>query len=244
MIRGSGCSKEWVDTLRKNFLIVGGSSGLGLELAKHYIADGHTVSITGRKDPDLPGAAFHAFSITRDASRLAQDADRLLDRLETVHTLIYSAGFLQRGSIETLGDGDLETMVNVGLLAPMMLIQRLKKRSDWPLKIMLITSSSQYTPRALEPAYCATKSALGMLGASLARDAQLGKVLVAAPSGIRTSFWDGTDEAIETMLDPSWLSDRIVELSSGPFKFKFAKILRNPPRVETVECLDNDMQPV
>lgn len=227
--------------MKKNILIVGGTSGVGLELARHYTAEGHNVCVTGRKRPDLQGVTFHELSITHDPIRLAQDIDRVLGRFESVHTLVYSAGFLQRGHIDVLSDEALRTMVNVGLLAPMMLIQRLKIKSEYPLKIMLITSSSQYTPREYEPAYCATKSALGMLGASLVRDKGLGKVLVAAPSGIRTPFWDHTKEDIETMLDPSWVSDRIIELSSGAFKYKFAKILRHPPRVEVVECLDNDL---
>jgi len=135
-------------------------------------------------------------------------------------------------------------MVNVGLLAPMMMVQRLKRRSSFPLKVMLVTSSSQYTPREREPAYCSVKAGLGMLGACLVRDRGLGKVLVAAPSGMRTPFWDGTDEDTETMLDPKWVADQIVELSGGAFKYKSAKILRNPARVEVVECLDNDLKDI
>jgi NAD(P)-dependent dehydrogenase (short-subunit alcohol dehydrogenase family) len=227
--------------VKKNILIVGGTSGVGLELARHYTSDGHNVCITGRKNPDLQGATYQELAITHDPARLATDIDRVLDRFANVNTLVYAAGFLQRGHIDALSDDDLGAMVNVGLLAPMMLIQRLKSRSVNPLKIILITSSSQYTPRELEPAYCATKSAMGMLGASLVRDQGLGKVLVAAPSGIRTPFWKGTEEDTETMLDPSWVSDRIVELSSGSFKYKFAKILRDPARVEVVECLNNDL---
>ena len=228
--------------MKKNILVVGGTSGIGLQLARHYVDDGHKVCVTGRKRPDLPGADFQEFHITDDIPALARDADRVVSCFKTVHTLIYSAGFLQRGHIDTLGDDELATMVNVGLMAPMMLIQRLKKRSDWSLKTMLVTSSSQYTPREFEPAYCATKSALGMLGASLVRDKNLGKVLVVAPSGIKTAFWDGTDQDTDTMLDPLWVSEQIVELSSGAFKYKYARILRNPPRVEVVECLDNELE--
>lgn len=230
--------------MKKNILIVGGTSGVGLELARHYTSDGHNVCITGRKNPDLQGATFQELAITHDPASLATDIDRVLDRFEHVNTLVYAAGFLQRGHIDALSDNDLGTMVNVGLLAPMMLIQRLKSKSVNLLKIMLITSSSQYTPRELEPAYCATKSGLGMLGASLVQDQGLGKVLVLAPSGIRTPFWKDTEEDTETMLDPNWLSEKIVELSSGNFKYKFAKILRNPARVEVVECLDNTMSTI
>lgn len=227
--------------MKKNILIIGGTSGVGLELARHYTSDGHNVCITGRKNPDLREATFLELSITHDAARLATDIDRVLGRFTSVNTLIYTAGFLQRGHIDALGDDDLGTMVNVGLLAPMMLIQRLKRRSESPLKIMLVTSSSQYTPRELEPVYCATKSGLGMLGAALVLDQGLGKVLVVAPSGIRTPFWENTEEDTETMLDPGWVSDQIVELSSGSFKYKFAKILREPARVEIVECLNNSL---
>lgn len=230
--------------MKKNILIVGGSSGVGSELARHYVAEGHTVCITGRKDPHLAGAQFERLAITGAEEELGPAIDRVLANFEDVHTLVYAAGFVQRGHIEDLDDGDLRTMVNVGLLAPMMMVQRLKRRSAFPLKTMLITSSSQYTARELEPAYCSVKAGLGMLGASLVRDRGLGKVLVAAPSGMRTPFWDGTDEDTETMLDPKWVADQIVELSSGAFKYKFAKILRNPARVEVVECLDNDFEEI
>lgn len=230
--------------MKKKILIVGSSYGVGENLAKHYVADGHTVCITGRRNPNLAGARFHPLAMTENANDLVEDIDRIVEDFPAVNTLIYAARYLRRGHIDDLGDSDLQTMVNVGLLAPMMLAQRLKRSTANPLKIMLMTSSSQYTPREFEPAYCATKSGLGMLGASLVRDGQIGKVLVVAPSRINTPFWVGTDEDTETMLDPEWVADQIVALSSGAFKYKYAKLLRNPARSEIVECLDNSFQPI
>ena len=228
----------------KTILIVGGSSGVGLELARHYVTEGHRVCITGRRDPALAGARFFKLPIGASTDALASGIDDLVAAFPGVQTLVYAAGFLQRGTIDTLDDEALLTMTNVGLTAPMMLASRLKARAPTPLKLILITSSSQYTPRAQEPAYTATKAGLGMLGASLARDSEIGKVLVAAPSGIRTAFWNGTDEDTTTMLDPVWLSEQIVSLSGGAFKYRFAKILRNPARVDIVETLDNSFAPV
>ncbi|MDA5555504.1 SDR family NAD(P)-dependent oxidoreductase [Shimia sp. MMG029] len=230
--------------MKKNILIVGGSSGVGQKLARHYVTDGHTVCITGRKNPNLEGARFQPLAITENTSDLIREIDQLAEDFPIVNTLIYAAGYLQRGHIDDLGDGDLQTMVNVGLLAPMMLVQRLKRSTSNPLKIMLITSSSQYTPREFEPAYCATKSGLGMLGAALVRDGEIGKVLVVAPSRINTPFWVGTDENTETMLDPEWVADQIIALSSGAFKYKYAKLFRNPARSEIVECLDNSFHQI
>ncbi|WIY27052.1 SDR family NAD(P)-dependent oxidoreductase [Parasedimentitalea psychrophila] len=227
--------------MKKNIFIVGGTSGVGKELATHYVSEGHNVCVTGRKDPGLAGATYAELAITDDSATLSGDIDRVLGKFEQIHTLIYAAGFLQRGHIDQLSDHSLRTMTNVGLLAPMMLIQRLKQYAPTPLKVMLITSSSQYTPREHEPAYSATKSGLGMLGASLARDPEIGKVLVAAPSGIRTPFWEDTGEDTQTMLDPKWVAQQIVDLSSGAFKYKYAKLLRDPVRTEIVECLDSDL---
>ena len=230
--------------MKKNVLIIGGTSGVGKELAAHYVSEGHNVCVTGRKNSDLEGAIYAKLAITDDNTALAGDIDRVLRGFEHIHTLIYAAGFLQRGHIDQLSDHDLRTMTNVGLLAPMMLIQRLKQSAPTPLKVMLITSSSQYTPREFEPSYCATKSGLGMLGASLAQDPEIGKVLVAAPSGIKTPFWEGTGEDTSTMLNPVWVARQIVELSAGAFKYKYAKLLRDPARTEVVECLDDDLTSV
>lgn len=230
--------------MTKNILIVGGSSGVGLELARHYIAEGHTVAITGRTAPEGLAAQFIPFAMTASSERLVADIDGVVSAFGQVQTLIYAAGFLQRGTIDALDDSALLTMAHVGLVAPMMLVSRLKPLAPTPLKVMLITSSSQYTPRPLEPAYTATKAGLGMLGASLARDPAIGKVLVAAPSGIRTRFWAGTPDDTSAMLDPVWVANQIVELSSGPYKYRFAKLLRGPARTEIEETLDNDLNPV
>jgi len=226
--------------MKKNILIVGGSSGVGLELARHYVNEGHRVCFTGRKDPGLANAQFFKLSITASVDDLSKGISNLTASFQDVHTLVYAAGLLQRGSIETLDDVALTTMSNVGLLAPMMLAARLKPIAPTPLKLLLITSSSQYTPRPQEPAYSATKAGMAMLGASLVRDPGFGKVLVAAPSGIRTPFWEKTDEDTSTMLDPVWTAEQIVALSGGSFKYRYAKLLRHPPRVEVVETLNND----
>lgn len=225
--------------MKKNILIIGGTSGIGLKLAKHYAREGHNVCITGRRNPCIDNIAFLPFNITHDQALLAEDCDRILKGFPNVQTLVYAAGFLQRGHIDEIDDIGLTTMINVGLLAPMMLIQRIKKSATQPPKIMLVTSSSQFTPRELEPAYCATKSGMGMLGASLARDDGIGKVLVVAPAGIKTPFWSNTNEDTTTMLDPRWVADQIVELSTGPFKYRYAKLLRSPARVEMVESIPN-----
>lgn len=156
--------------------------------------------------------------------------DELVKQTGPVNTLIYAAGFYQEGHIDDLSDEDILSMIHVGITAPTLLINRLKNNLGKPLKVILITSSSQYTPGQLEPIYTMVKAGLGMLGRSLALDADLGKVMVIAPSGMLTPFWNDEKDT-STYLDSSWAATQIIELSSGPFKYKFAKLLRDPARV-------------
>ena len=80
--------------MKKNILIVGGTSGVGKELATHYIQDGHNVCVTGRKDRKLAGALFQEFSIAGNSALLGADMDRILENFADVNTLIYAAGYL------------------------------------------------------------------------------------------------------------------------------------------------------
>ncbi|MBS1227617.1 MAG: short-chain dehydrogenase/reductase [Proteobacteria bacterium] len=218
----------------KNILIIGGTSGLGLELAKIYDALGHTVFITGRKDPNIHNLHFFKLSIDQNNQNLVTQIDELIRNIDKINTLIYVAGYYQEGKIDQLNDKEILEMINTGLTAPAILIQRLKNNPGKPLKVMFVTSSSQYTPRELEPIYTAVKSGLGMLGASLSLDQSIGKVLVVAPSGMKTPFWNDSHNT-SGYLNPTWVAEQIVELSSGPFKYRYAKILRDPERVEIVE---------
>ena len=216
--------------MTKHILIIGGTSGLGFELARQYRELGHHVTVTGRKNPNLAGVGFERLDIGQDTSALISQIDELVKETGPVNTLIYAAGFYQEGHIDDLSDEDILSMIHVGITAPTLLINRLKNNLGKPLKVILITSSSQYTPRQLEPIYTMVKAGLGMLGRSLALDADLGKVMVIAPSSMLKPFWNDEKDT-STYLDPSWAATQIIELSSGPFKYKFAKLLRDPARV-------------
>jgi short-subunit dehydrogenase involved in D-alanine esterification of teichoic acids len=224
--------------VKKNILIVGGASGIGKALAAHYIAEGHTICITGRKDPRIERALFQPLITTCSEDQLATDIDRILGAFKNINTLIYADTHCQRGHIDTFSDEDLQTATNIGLLAPMMLVQRLKPRVTPPLKVMLITSTSQYTPREHDPVQCATMSGLAMFGASLVRDRGIGKVLVTALPDL------GAEDDTGAEPHTRWLADQIVELSSGAFKYKHARLLEHPAGAAILECLDNDLKPI
>lgn len=62
----------------KNFLIIGGTSGLSLELAKQYTALGHTVFVTGRKNPKIDIIHFIPFTITSNIQETIQEINTMV----------------------------------------------------------------------------------------------------------------------------------------------------------------------
>ena len=216
-------------------LIVGGSSGLGLALAKK-LHGSYQVTITGRQDPKVDSLHFIPLDITSDIEKLSTDLERVVKAAPTWHLVVYAAGYFQDGRLTELDQKEVLTMYSVGLLAPTLLLQQILHKQTKLPELIAITSTSQWTPREYEPIYTATKAGLGMLANSLSLDtAAVDKVLVAGPSGMQTSFWAADGRDTSAMLDPDWVAAQILESTVGEFRYKFIKILREPPRVEEME---------
>ncbi len=223
---------------KETVLIVGGTSGLGLELAQLLQNEAtNNVYVTGRKKSANQKLSFIYFDIDGTSKEMVSKIDTILSELpEEIDLLIYAAGFCQNGNIKDLSDLDIMTMINVGLLVPALLINRILKHQKKLSGFIAITSTSQWIPRVYEPVYTAVKAGLGMLAHSLSLDPQIGKVLVAAPAGMKTNFWTKVKRDTRTMLDPVWVAKQIQQLYvENEFKYKYARILRDPQRVEIVE---------
>ena len=216
-----------------NILIIGGSSGLGFEIA-NLLSGQDTIFITGRRNPEKNNLKFIQLDLAGEES-FSTKLDLFVDRLPIINLLIYAAGFYQEGSISDLNDSAIFDMNAVGLLAPALLVQKLLKKQDALAGFIAITSTSQWTPRPLEPVYAAVKAGLGMFAHSISFDPKMGKVLVAGPSGMKTQFWTKTKKDTSGMLEPKWVAEQILNLFSDDFKYKFVRILRGPARIEVVD---------
>jgi NAD(P)-dependent dehydrogenase (short-subunit alcohol dehydrogenase family) len=92
----------------RTVVVVGGTSGIGLEVAKHAVKDGNSVVLTGR---DASRAADVAASLEGDARGLALELAAptaiaaALDDIESVDTLVLSA--VERDS-NTVSNYDIE----------------------------------------------------------------------------------------------------------------------------------------
>lgn len=227
-------------------LIVGGTNGLGREIAKIFKAGGYDVLVAGRvkRDEDF---RYLPLSISSEDYTLGSQLDMLARESFPCDILVYASGYYQEGLITDLSDDRIKDMMLVGVTAPAMLLSRMldvkdveRSESHKGLNTFIaITSTSQWTPRKLEPVYTAAKAGLGMLSRSLAEDGRIKKVLVAGPAGMKTDFWKDTDKDTKDMLDPKWVAERIVhDYYAEDYRYKFIKIHRNPARVEIADIVN------
>lgn len=219
-----------------NTLVIGGTSGLGLEIGTLLLDQDGAVYVTGRVNRvSATKLRFLQFTIGTDARILRTDLDHLVASLPHIDLLVYAAGFYEQGRIDELSDEHILTMLNVGETAPMFLLQRLLKKQSGLGGFIAVTSTSQWTPREKEPLYTAVKAGLGKFAESLSLDPRVKKTLVAGPAGMDTGFWDGTSKDATGMLSPVWVARQTLELWSDSYTYRLARILRNPQRVQILE---------
>jgi short-subunit dehydrogenase len=222
-----------------NTLIIGGTSGLGLELAHESSLRGDKVIITGRHDPEVSFAAYDEFDLSQPA--LPERIANYVTDLPYIDSLIYAPGFYQEGHIDELSDDDIEDMLNVGARGLLYFTKNIIRKQSELSNLVTITSTSQYVAREKESVYNFVKSGAGLFSKALSLDQRVGKVLVVAPSGMATKFWEKDGRSTVHMLPSSWVAEHIQELREDSYSYRAAKILgataELPARVEIVETL-------
>ncbi|MDB5176556.1 MAG: short-chain dehydrogenase/reductase [Candidatus Saccharibacteria bacterium] len=217
-----------------NTLIIGGTSGLGLEIAKKYKSDNGDVYVTGRRQISESGIIFKPFDLA--APELVQRINDFTMQLPDINRLVYAAGYFQEGRVTNLTESQIEEMINVGGRGLLYFVKAILDKQDKLDELITITSTSQWTPRQKEPIYNFVKAGAAHFSNAIAEDGRVGKVLVAGPAGMQTNFWDGVErDDIKDMLDPAWVAEEIINLSEEEYRYRFAKIMRQPARVEIVE---------
>ena len=215
-------------------IVIGGTSGLGLEVAKRLSRERPTV-ITGRTDPLAEGLEYREFDL-RQGRQMPERMGELFSALPEVHTLVYAAGYYQEGRIDELSPEEIEEMLDVSGRGLIYAVRDVLSRQNELAELITITSTSQWVPRQREPVYNFGKAGAGHFSNAVAEDGRVSKVLVVGPAGMRTAFWEGIErDDLGAMLEPEWVADEITKLRSGDFAYNYTRILRDPPRVETLE---------
>src|SRR5919106_34848 len=190
-------------------LVTGGSSGIGLAIARALRDDGYDLTISSRRPEKVEAAAgeLGAHGIAADVSR-EEDCERLVaahrERFGGLDVLVNSAGIGIGGRVEDLSTKhfDLQLAVNLrGLfLVTTLALPLLKESKGW---IVNLASIAGTIPTPGLPAYGASKAAVISLTRTLNAELEAAGVRAVAicPGFVDTPMaeWSGipADEMIQ-----------------------------------------------
>ena len=191
----------------KRALITGGGSGIGLDAAKAFAAEGAKVLITGRTESKLKKAAegsggrivYHTADLS-DIEQVKALASAAEKELGAVDILYNNAGVYNRGTILNMEISEWDRIFDNTLrqvfVVSKVIIPLIQKAGGGSI----INNSSTLGLRASQDcvAYCTAKAGLNMLTRTMALDLAKEKIRVNAisPGVIRTPAHDDTIQAL------------------------------------------------
>ncbi|GAA1885467.1 SDR family oxidoreductase [Actinomadura bangladeshensis] len=156
-----------MDLSNRTVLIVGGTSGIGRELARRFAAAGSTVAVGGRSADalaELAGEGFGAFGIdVTDGASVASARDAVLARYPELDTVVTMPGVML---LEDLRDPAhfeaAETTIDTNLVGTIRVIDaftpHLVRRGAGTF--ITVTSGIAFLPFPPMPTYAASKAAV------------------------------------------------------------------------------------
>lgn len=187
-------------------LITGGSSGIGFEFAKQFLALGNTVIVTGRDEKKLSAmkAALPAVHTIKSDVSAPGEIEVLLKKVTAefpkLNVLINNAGIMRTINFHDAADLDgLTQEIDINLKGPIRLamafLPHLKKHGE--AAIVNITSGLAFVPLPTSPIYCATKAGLHSFTLSLRVQLKNTRVKVfeVAPPATETELLSGMSAA-------------------------------------------------
>lgn len=193
----------------RTVLLTGGSSGIGLALAKRFVAAGATVLVTGRRAEALAKAQEACpglRTLVNDVGSRA-DRERLVAHLAAeslaIDMLINNAGIQKHLDAAQLDDWDAASEeLRINLEAPMhltsLVLPMLRQRDEaW---VINVSSGLAFAPLARVPVYCATKAALHSFTQSLRyalRESRV-RVIEVIPPAVRSNLGGSHDFGVDT----------------------------------------------
>lgn len=189
----------------RTILITGGTSGIGLELARQLYQRGNTVIVTGRNREKLedvqralPG--IHAFeSDVSDPDEIEALHSSVISRFPALDTLVNNAGIMRNLNLDQERDlTDVTREIEIDLSGPVRMVQQFLPHLKTRERALIVNVSSglAFVPMSISPVYSAAKA--GVHAYSQALRAQLDSsnvtVVELAPPPVETPLFRGEFE--------------------------------------------------
>lgn len=185
-------------------LITGGSSGIGLEMAKQLLALGNTVIVTGRNEEKMNQAKakypqLYTYSVeVTDIESIKQLYVEIIRDFPALNVLINNAGMMNAIKFQTAKAEGIADEVTTNLAGPILMTQvflpYLLKQKE--AAVLNVTSGIAYFAFDKAPIYSASKLGLHSYTQSLRKQLKKTSVKVFELAPPRTSkpMFSGTEE--------------------------------------------------
>lgn len=157
----------------KYALITGGTSGIGFETARQFIAEGAIVAITGRNQAALLAAKEvlgNVQIINSDAGDIHQQralSEQLTQLWPRLDVLYVNAGDVTHRSLEEWDESSYDRLMNTNLKGPFFLIQAFIPMLSNPSSLIVCGSVSAHIGLPQSSVYAASKAAILSLARTL-----------------------------------------------------------------------------
>jgi len=204
---------------QRTILITGGTSGIGLELARRLLERDNTVIVTGRDQEKLdaakralPGVNIFNSDVSNPGA-IAALHDDVIANFPALDTLINNAGIMRNLNLRQDRDlNDVTREIEINLSGPVRMVQQflphLLTRNS--ALIVNVSSGLAFVPLPASPVYCATKAAIHSFTQSLRvqLDGTSVTVIELAPPAVETPLLRG--EFAEEMKDQKGMDVKLL----------------------------------
>ena len=221
---------------QNTILITGGTSGIGLEMAKQFLKLGNTVLITGRDQAKLEKVKnqfpkLHTFaSDVSDAQSIEKLFTKITTEFPDLNVLINNAGIMRTINVhDKVSDlHKITEEIEINLKGPVQMVAKfLPHLQNKPsASIVNVTSGLAFVPMPTSPVYCATKAALHSYTQSLRVQLQKSRVQIfeLAPPATKTELlgtFDPEDmKGISIMTVEAMVASALKGLQNNQFEIR------------------------
>jgi short-subunit dehydrogenase len=166
----------------KRILITGGSSGIGLALARALATKGARLLLSGRRAEPLTRAVTELRAVGGEVYAVEADVatkvgrDRMIQALQShfggLDILVNNAGVVRAGRLEAISEEEIRDMIEVDLIAPMLLVRNTLPflRQSGDSLIVNIAATGALIGRPFYAPYVAAKAGLVRFGEAMRRE--------------------------------------------------------------------------
>ncbi len=158
----------------KRALITGGTSGIGLETARQFLAEGARVAITGSSEASIAAARAEfgdrVLILRSDAGQVAEQpalAKTIGEAFGGLDIVFVNAGIAELRPVEQWDEAAFDRTLAINLKGPYFLLQALAPLLSNPSSVVLNTSVNAHIGMPTSSVYAASKAGLISLARTL-----------------------------------------------------------------------------